>query len=208
MRNKGLTMIELAAGALLAGVLAMAASFNFDEADLRARVARTHDGLQRVAAAMEAYNIDNDGYPAAWRDSPLGAPSTTISTDLRLLTTPVGYTTLHSDPFRPAGGTAYWIYGVGYSSPNQFSYGVYPRSTFIAWSFGPDQKTQTGGYRTLRTVLANEALANPPQDQYNGIRYDPTNGLLSTGDIYYFGPLSEAAPQEIKDNAHQGTDAH
>ena len=66
----------------------------------------------------------------------------------------------------------------------------------MAWSFGPDLVTQTGSYRSLATIVANESL-NAPQlggqtpvefggggSVYDGMRYDPTNGLVSVGDIY------------------------
>ena len=187
--SRGLTTIELAAAALLAGVLAMAGRVAFDEAALHAQTARAHDVLEKIGAAMEAYNIDNDGYPASYSQSPLPGHGTASAVDNRLLTTPLAYLPrIQLDPFRPA---PIYLYAVGpYGAHN-----LYPRLAYMTWSNGPDQQTQTGAYRTLTMVLANEALPVPlisvGQLAFNGMRYDPTNGVMSIGDIYIFGPRSE-----------------
>lgn len=66
----------------------------------------------------------------------------------------------------------------------------------MTWSIGRDELTNTG-YYSLPRVLANESLANPSigVDRkgkyiggagYCGMRYDPTNGVTSYGDIYRF----------------------
>ena len=189
MRTKGLTLIELAAGALLAGVLASAAVVNFDESDLRTRLARSQAVLQELAVAIEAYNIDNDQYLPSSANSPLGG-STTSSADQRLLTTPVSYLLRPPyDPLRPQATATYFVFAVGIHSMGTISYSIYPHITYMGWSIGPDGVTQASGYRSLPQVRSNEALAPPHAS--NGMRYDPTNGLISAGDIYHFGALSE-----------------
>ena len=195
MRTRGLTLIELAAGALLAGVLASAAVVNFHEADLRARLARSQALLQDLAMAMEAYNIDNDQYLPSAANSPLGG-STTSSADQRLLTTPVSYLAQQPiDPLRPQVDGTYYFFAAGIHSWGTISYSIYPHTTYMGWSNGPDGVIQSGGYRSLTQVIANEALPEPKispgQLAWNGMRYDPTNGLTSIGDIYHFGPFSE-----------------
>ena len=190
MRTKGLTLIELAAGALLAGVLASAAVVNFDESDLRTRLARSQAVLQELAVAMEAYNIDNDQYIPSTSKSPLGGSATILSADQRLLSTPVSYLIRPPyDPLRSYAATTYYAYSTGFFTGGGSSYSSYPHTSFIMWSNGPDGTAQTGGYRFLATVLYNEAQASP--NPTTGMRYDPTNGLISAGDIYYFGPLTE-----------------
>jgi hypothetical protein len=72
----------------------------------------------------------------------------------------------------------------------------------MTWSLGPDLVTNTGSYFPLRAIIMNEARAMPYIGKnrngfwlggqgYNGMRYDPTNGTISYGDIYYFGGESK-----------------
>ena len=97
---------------------------------------------------------------------------------------------LPGDPFKPLP-----IYNIGYSLYGVFrgpdgetaSYDRYPHDSWIGWSVGPDHEGQTGGYRSLGRIISNEARGDRAA-RYDGMRYDPTNGTLSRGDVYIFGP--------------------
>ncbi len=144
--------------------------------------------------AMEAYMIDHGSYVPSYMHSKLLPRSTSAMGDIRLLSTPVSYINrVPTDPLR--NGTGFWIYALGTQGVG-LGYSVYPHNVAMTWSNGPDRVTQTGGYRTMASILENEARTPPrignqtPVEfggggyDYNGMRYDPTNGLISVGDIY------------------------
>lgn len=119
-----------------------------------------------------------------------------------MLTTPISYiTTVPPDPFvakdpGPAVETGKFnVYGIH----NRGTSGTYdlPFNSWMMWSVGPDLRTQTGGYRKLEMVERGEAASidwdggqtqGSGTSNYPGLRYDPTNGTVSLGDIYRFGP--------------------
>lgn len=145
--------------------------------------------MRAIARAMEAYRAAWGAYPASEKDSPLAGHGTGIEIDQRLLTTPVTYLPkLMNDGFREkagkknrtGAGAGYRIYAVG---PN-----------WMTWSIGPDLANNTDGYKSRKMLEANEALAHPAA--FAGLRYDPTNGIVSPGDIYQFGGDEEKARME------------
>ncbi len=206
MLKRGFTLIELLIVVAIIAILAAIAVPNFLEAQTRARVSRTENDMRTIELAMESYRIDNGGYGASYaaRVHNLLPTSTVAQNDIRLLSTPIAYVdSMPPDIFRIIAGLGkpgYWIYGVDGTGT---SHGVYPKLGWMTWSNGPDQVTQTGSYRSYKTVLKNEALPaprlgmqTPPESGgggtfYDGMRYDPTNGTVSVGDIYRFGGLSK-----------------
>ncbi len=197
--GRGLAAVEVLPGMGLAGLLAMLGTSQLDVARQGARVAEAEASLDRLAAAMEAYMIDNRTYLPSDADSSLPGHGTASGADTRLLTTPIAYVDqVPVDPFRRTFVPRFSVYALGLSSTGSFSYNIYPHRLWMSFSWGPDQCTQSGGYRSLATVVANESLTQPllggqtpvefggGGNQYNGMRYDPTNGLVSVGDIYRF----------------------
>ncbi len=195
-RKTGFTLIELLIVVAIIAILAAIAVPNFLEAQTRAKVSRTENDLRTIDLAMETYFIDNNGYPAAYRDSwliqPLGSQNVAQCYPPHL-TTPISYLTdIPVDIFRKNASTSglpYRIYAVGLRANGSVDYWTYPRSGYMTWSFGADEVTQTGGYRSLKTVLKNEALPVPTTT--DGMRYDPTNGTVSAGDLYRFNGVSK-----------------
>ncbi|MEN6627317.1 MAG: prepilin-type N-terminal cleavage/methylation domain-containing protein [Candidatus Sumerlaeia bacterium] len=208
MKRHGFTLIELLIVVAIIAILAAIAVPNFLEAQTRARVSRCQNDLRSIALAMESYRVDNNTYPAPRKHVTWLQPTQTGDpTDVRLLSTPVSYlTTFPSDIFRIIAGSPsaqYRMYALGYTPRSAApgynrSYDVYPRTSWMAWGLGPDMLTNTGGYFTEPYVIANEAKDNPAigVDKNNvaigsstaayGMRYDPTNGTVSYGDIYRF----------------------
>ena len=185
--KRGVILIELAIGAALALTLILLIGTEFKTRRTQALVVETRRDLTRVAAAMEAYHADNGSYPASELHTPLDPRFSSTRMDDRLLTTPIAYLASEPiDPFRASlSGNQLWIFGYTFLGIGTPSYTLYPRVTWMAWGNGPDRTTQTGGYRSLMTVLANESRQTSlPSD---GIRYDPSNGTVSIGDIYVFG---------------------
>lgn len=204
----GIGKIEVILIAAVACLFAMAAIPNFGEMRVRSDVARTKRDLAAIAIAMESYRADNTGYPAAYKESPIGGGSVSSSMDPRLLTTPVAYLSkIPFDACRQDTLSYYRFYAVGYQpriTPPYYlrSYSLYPKTAWMTWGLGPDWVTNAAGYFPLPAIIANEALAAPQigNDRdgnviggapgYYGMRYDPTNGTVSWGDIYRFSALA------------------
>ncbi len=204
-RTRGLAVVEIVLAVGLASVVGFLGFSEFDVARRAARVAEANRQLGRVNQAAEAYLIDNGGYPLMLADSWLLPKSTAAMSDWRLLSTPIQYLdVVPRDPFfdtisilNPMGVFA--MYGIG----RYGGHGNHPKTTWLAWSVGPDRVTQTGSYRSLAAIVANESLQAPqiggqtPEEfggrgsVYNGMRYDPTNGLVSVGDIYAFNQTAQ-----------------
>lgn len=213
----GMNTIEVILLSGFIAIFAMAALPRLSDSRLLADVARAKRDLASIAQAMEAYRLDNEGYPANDAHSPIFPHGSSVTTDRRLLTTPIAYLDQYpNDSFSKTEtlpARVYRLYAVAYiprsASPYYLrSYTSYPKTSWMAWSYGPDMLTNTGGYFTLPAIIANEAapahgpwitsaptLAETDYDgriigplfSYNGIRYDPTNGEISNGDIYHFG---------------------
>jgi prepilin-type N-terminal cleavage/methylation domain-containing protein len=212
MTRRGFTLIELLIVVAIIAILAAIAVPNFLEAQVRAKVSRVQAEMRSVSVAMEAYFVDHNRYPIPsdqdGREIP--NPRTAVSVlpfETRLpitLTTPVAYLTSHMvDPFathRLGESGVYHCITLDYITMRQLNA---PRANwFRVWrdfyrelrgidppdqiryyftSFGPDKQhdadiPHAGGGPT------------GPHQHAPGSLYDPTNGTISAGDIYFFGP--------------------
>jgi len=190
--RKGFTLIELLIVVAIIAILAAIAVPNFLEAQVRSKVSRVHSDLRSLANALEAYNLDNDSYiPMNW-----GGVQQSRYTRLARLTTPITYiTTVLEDPFfmnEPTRGT---VHPTGRNDHKAYAYWdpVYADAA---------KASATGSFRYLpeeRMILGRWALfgCGPDRDyepagELGGSGplnwYDPTNGTVSDGDIYRFGP--------------------
>lgn len=213
-RRSGFTLIELLIVVAIIAILAAIAVPNFLEAQTRSRVSRALNDLRSVSLAMEMYRLDNGTYAARGNDHVLPDGSRD-EVDKRLLTTPISYiSAVPDDVFRKvagmdaddqSGGTpTYRIYAVAYTPSTTVPEGyrrslsLFPKTAWMTWSIGPDTLTNTDGYRPLGRVLLNESTFPPgigidknkqwigATGSYFGMRYDPTNGTVSYGDVYRF----------------------
>ncbi len=167
------TLIELLIVVAIIGILAAIAVPNFLNAQIRAKVSRAQADLRTIRTAVQAYALDHDGPPANTH------PSLGYRTNGYLgphITTPVAYLTdgLLLDPFfkshdeeAVANDEQYYTYQhLGFyqvqSNAPQPLLDFY--GTWRSCSYGPD-----GGYF----------------DGTWGVWvYDPSNGLLSRGNIW------------------------
>lgn len=203
--QRGFTLIELLIVVAIIAILAAIAVPNFLEAQTRSKVSRVQADMRTINTALEAYAVDNNAYPPSIGRSPMEPlPRRNISgMDKRLLTTPIAYiTTVPAEAFvtqNPGPGAESGRLNI-YGSHRGFgtvSYNL-PFNSWMMWSIGPDLRTQTGGYRPLEIIERSEDLyvgfgLEDYGPTYNGVRYDPTNGTLSIGDIYRFGPNATEA---------------
>ncbi len=211
MMKKGFTLIELLIVVAIIAILAAIAVPNFLEAQTRSRVSRAMNDLRTISLAMESYYVDNGGYPPSVRESWL-VPGTYVSMATPHLTTPISYVnTVPADVFRRLGGMAdsnYWIYALSYNDSGNRAF-IYPYRAWMTWSIGPDLVTNVAGYRSYPAILDNEALGDAGNygvdangnrigggttGNGNGLRYDPTNGTVSFGDIYRIDGEAKTRP--------------
>ena len=184
MKRSGLTLLELAIVVVLIGILTAASLVGLQSAQLRTRNSRALSDLRTVAASLEMYATDHQGYPES------------ESTYIGRLTTPIAYAGNKSTfrdqyPFRrlyalgyreePAATVEYtnnnWVspeaddnwrpYVAAVNDANQRHFGA-----FLLRAGGPSGNLQ----------------ANTEEPHYGvtnlvPIPYDPTNGTSSRGHL-------------------------
>ena len=186
--SAGFTLIELLVVVGIIAILALIALPNYLLAQTRAKTAAVKSDLRVLAGGLEMYLTDSNHYPPAsgvgwYYTSPFANP---VSRRLILLTTPVSYlTSVPGDRFPPREGYAvpdpepYDTYD--YVDADAFpplGSGITSGGAYRIASAGPDLYQAYGG-RPFYQVDANEV----------GVEYDPTNGVISQGDIVRVGPV-------------------
>jgi len=204
--KKGFTLIELLIVVAIIAILAAIAMPNFLEAQTRSKVARIKSDIRSIKVALESYFLDYNSYPASYAQSILRPEGRTeLQSDPNLLSTPIAYITrvprdvFHKGKDLATGGDfgQFELMGVNSgayaASPSgNRPYIKFPRDAMLVWSVGPDELTQTGGYHTVESILFWENKSNvenhDPKDRalLMPIRYDPTNGTVTAGDIYLY----------------------
>ncbi len=208
-QKKGFTLIELLIVVAIIAILAAIAIPNFLQAQVRSKVARAEADMASIAVALESYEVDNDTYPYSAAPIP-GVPGVdgwfncgpwnnwTWNGEPLSLTTPISYLSsgILWDPFpdlnNNQGGAASYRYTCNaqiltevsndvqagdanwYDADNPVGRSIYwsaygvPNDNvqWVEWSNGP-ACTDVEGQPTV---------------------YDPTNGTVSNGNIYRFGP--------------------
>lgn len=176
------TLIELLIVVAIIGILAAIAVPNFLNAQVRAKISRVQADQNAYATAFEMYFLDFGN-------------SRIENNELYRLTTPVAYIgSINPDPFAPA-------------EPGRFNF-VHPLDpSYFMWSRTP----QDDGYDSLVAdfniwtgypniwaggqndrwaygkVLYQIRSVGPNKANEYGMRFDASNGLVSNGDINYFG---------------------
>ncbi len=211
MSRHGFTLIELLIVVAIIAILAAIAVPNFLEAQTRAKVSRFMADMRGAATAMESYAVDNNKYPPpdgvpAGSEAPLDpddAPEAAAEGYLpRRLTTPIAYiTSLPIDIF---------THHEGIEGHPRLSAPHYVNDQYNMIEFAGDV---TEEYFVARTRAGLRLQGEPPVNQYDRsavwlihshgpdgdhddweseqarpTQYDPTNGTISDGDIFYFGP--------------------
>jgi prepilin-type N-terminal cleavage/methylation domain-containing protein len=188
-RRAAFTLIEVMIVFAVIAILAMIAIPNFLEAQTRSKVARAKTDLAAITASLRAYCADYNAYPpnrpefrAYFKDCADGITTGSSMAvhysgqDLFVLTTPVAYhrgllpKDIHRSS-RTAGSKE----------------GYYPYVNVL--DVTTDSVTVTGAFRRYILTSAGPDQQYSAPDPVRGpfIPYDPTNGTVSSGDIYRFG---------------------
>ena len=180
---RAFTLIEVLILASLIAILAAIALPDFIKARTRSKVSQVKSEMRTLAAAIEAYRADNGACPIpSFGHSTDGDDDSTFEvtndamsllsmTDNRGVTTPVAYiAVMPRDVFSVKGRQ--WFGYVGW------------KDRWILTSYGPDQDcppTWNGG--DIQEV--NDFPETNFDPQVLSLKaYDPTNGMVSDGDIY------------------------
>jgi len=172
-KRAGFTLIELLIVVAIIAILAAIAVPNLLEAQVRAKVSRVKADIRTIAVGMEAYAVDNNAYP--YFD-----PNYDHSylCDVPMLTTPIAYLgSLPLEVFSPPNiqnvRQRYYRY-----YPVEYWENVFPEARKKQWrwvvmSNAPD----------LDIDVDEQGAIDVLNGGYSVI-YDPTNGTVSSGDIW------------------------
>ena len=212
IRDKiGFTLIELLIVVAIIAILAAIAVPNFLEAQTRSKVSRVKTDMRSLNTAIEAYHMDNNGWPSGFGEF-IDGNNPDGSHSLFLLSTPIAYMTTGDiqDPFveRRDDSTMYTTYqwdpmtrdGRMISAWNK-TLGYIGVGEKAAWwilisngpdlmmgftsSFGPTDPPEPDNPESNIQVIFAEADQHP--SALLGTIYDPTNGTKSVGNIYRAG---------------------
>jgi len=207
MSRRAFTLIELLIVVAIIAILAAIAVPNFLEAQTRAKVSRFMSDLRSGAVALEAYVVDHNKYPPADAETlnevlttnpPSGAPEGYVP---RRITTPVAYiASLPLDIFNHENPPHQPHYVNDHVNETLLAglgpfdqYYVQHCSGSLKWQ--QDVSADNSKWDASVVWLAHSHGPDLDHDDYLGdagrpLQYDPTNGTISDGDIFYFGPGS------------------
>jgi len=206
MTRRGFTLIELLIVVAIISILASIAVPNFLEAQTRAKVSRIKADMRTISVAVESYHVDCNSYPHRHYGSDDPEQNTdhyvpdldTRLDDMKVLTTPIRYIgSLPMDIFDVA--VPYNLRRIDYYDSVTTWRAVNYLPTFENYrkaaaaymlvSVGPD------GYLG---VSQHGAPGGYPTQPYNLVLtffdvYDPSNGTISSGNIYRLQTNAEIA---------------
>jgi type II secretion system protein G len=187
----GFTLIELLIVVAIIGILSAIAIPNFLQARIRAKIGRVHADQRSFATAVEAYAVDWGGYPRT--DDIMRVHNPDAMEDRWVpFTTPMAYiNSIPEDPFGDPVNPSWVVNG-----PRGWEYRTYD---FVSaydrlepTKYGHDQflVTLINYFHLPKSTLWYMTSQGPDEkvSVFQAIEYDPTNGLLSQGDIFKFGP--------------------
>lgn len=172
--SAGFTLIELLVVVAILAILAAIAVPNMQRAMVRSKVATVMSDHRTLATALESYNVDRGVYPEDYAEYRRGA-----GYGMGRLTSPVAY--LSTIPLDPFGGYIDQENGRRIIS---YTLGTEPDEAPSRWmlaSAGPNKIDETSP--AFEYPGYSPHIFDNPAGAYRYMRYDPTNGTVSAGDI-------------------------
>jgi prepilin-type N-terminal cleavage/methylation domain-containing protein len=189
-RNVAFTLIELLIVVAIIAILAAIAVPNFLEAQTRAKVSRSKADIRAIVTATETYHIDNNRYmPFFGSSDPESVHRIfntfgTWQTALFRLTSPVAYMSQV-----PAQGP-FGLYR-GSSPPHPLLTGYYYMGPDLWAGYNPNPRAAgfPADWTDLKFSIQGSGPSkkdyDPTQPRSSWTVYDPTNGTVSSGNIWY-----------------------
>jgi len=179
---RAFTLIELLIVVGIIAILAAIAMPNFMEAQVRAKCARVKSDLRTIALGWEAYAVDNNRFPVDWDNNPIGIEATQIG--LIQVTTPIAYlSSWPVDPFSVMMNPTRNEFAPHFEVAScEYAYCIY--------SLGPDFVEGFDGNDQWPDGIIDSTPGRVGQmytGRINMRPYDPTNGVISEGDIHRMG---------------------
>lgn len=205
--NRGFTLVELLIVTAILSILAAIAVPNYRDAMIKSRVVKVKMDLRTIGGALQTYRIDRNIYPRKNSDMLFFADYL-----LPDLTTPIPYITQVNvkDPFGPiveyeeraltgsesSDGTDKGGFAAQEQLPvlkNSYTYTPYfnfalmhgasllQKEAFALASMGPDQMD------SFIVDFPFPQFYRMPSDSVRDSIYNPSNGILSSGDLGFFG---------------------
>ncbi|MCX7717384.1 MAG: prepilin-type N-terminal cleavage/methylation domain-containing protein [Candidatus Sumerlaeaceae bacterium] len=191
VHRSGFTLVELMVVVAIIAILALIAIPNMLAAQVRAKTARARADIRSVVTALEAYRVDHNHYPTYHYSDVAGAmlefhiggtvPGFGVpDPDWRganPITTPVAYlTSMPEDPF----------VGHRVGAPPEVRQYLYVNWPYAVQCVTNEPQHTIFRYAAMRYGSYRLHSRGPDGDgPDSGTPYDPTNGIVSSGDITY-----------------------
>lgn len=199
---KGFTLIELLIVVAIIAILAAIAVPNFLEAQTRSKVSRTKADMRSVATALEAYIVNENKYPPDYTDG-----INTFMGRLKFLTTPVAFiTNLPEDHFAVAIAESTRNISRPYKEGGSISGQVIRPVVYDYAKFDIGYDSYTVWAEITNSPEAVQWALNSPGPDiqehnflgFSGLTlYDPTNGVISAGQIIRTNVSAEDKPKNL-----------
>jgi Tfp pilus assembly protein PilE len=188
----GFTLMEVAILLMIVSILVLIAIPQFRTAEVKSKISLARGQLNTLGSALEAYYTDYQSYPPTPYSEPSvpdkaddGGSNRTSYYTLRPLTTPVAYIArIPEDPF--ADKSTPPTYDQGYSRFGHFNAGYAYRHAKGSGRPTFPSARELGDDWVLSSVGPDRDYDLWGTSYDNLILYDPTNGIISNGDIVRF----------------------
>ena len=202
MKKRAFTLIELLIVVAIIAILAAIAVPNFLEAQIRSKIARAKSDLRTLALACETYRIDDSKYPIMPQNP--SANNQNIVKAHRwpweygqwyMLSTPIAYITAPpKDALFKKANEQWGIWQDYYRCWNLINSANVAISGATPWGYPSTVNYARNGGTILMASVGPDCVEDISDGTAVGTagrgiggmcQYDPTNGTISWGDIYY-----------------------